>query len=251
MLLSACASTQNNNNSKAQAAEITVSAAASLQEAFREIGALYTKQTGAKINFNFAASGVLQQQIEQGAPVDVFASASERQTNALVEKGLIAPEAVRVFARNELVLITLPQSELPYLQFAEYLQRDNQKIAVGNPKTVPAGIYAEQTLRNLKIWEKAQSRLVFAEDVRQVLQYVARGETGLGIVYASDAKSAGAQVYQIATAPENSHEPILYPIAVVKDTKNLDAAIEFVKTVRGAEGAAILQKYGFQTIKQD
>jgi molybdate transport system substrate-binding protein len=118
-------------------------------------------------------------------------------------------------------------------------------VAIGNPKTVPAGQYARETLRNLNLWDRLQPRLVLAENVRQVLDYVARGETDAGVVYVSDVSAAAQSVALAAVAPENSHSPILYPIAVVRGTGNRAEAGRFVKMTLGDEGQKILKKHGF------
>ncbi len=251
LLYCACANTRNPNVQNSNTTEITVSAAASLQDAFREIGALYEKQTGVKVNLNFAASGALQQQIEHGAPVDVFASAGQSQMNVLRDKQLLTDNDSSVnFAQNKIVLIVSSDANVKTGSFVELLENKTAKIAVGNPKTVPAGVYAEQTLRRLGVWDKFQPRLVFAEDVRQVLQYVERGETEAGIVYASDVSQANKKVREVARAPENSHEPIFYPIAVIKNSRNQVAAKKFIELVTSGQGQTILKTRGFQEVSQ-
>ena len=247
--LVACSQTERANNAQSKTTEITVSAAASLQDAFREIGELYQKQTGIKVNLNFASSGVLQKQIEQGAPADVFASAGQEQMDALAEKNLIEAETRQNFIGNELVLITHQKTDTAGWEMKKYLlEIDPPKIAIGNPKTVPAGQYGEQTLRNLGLWEKFETRLIYAEDVRQVLQYVELNEVNAGIIYASDAKAAANKVYEVIRAPANSHEPILYPIAIIRNSPNQNAARKFIEITLGADGQQILQKYGFKTV---
>lgn len=227
---------------------LTISAAVSLKEAFNEIAALYKTKTGRSISFNFGASGALQRQIESGAPVDVFASAGVPQMDELAAKDLILKETRRDFARNTLILIAPKISNIYLGAFSDLAKPEVQKIAVGNPKTVPAGAYSEQVFDKLNLKSAVQSKLIFAEDVRQVLDYVARGETDAGVVYASDARGGGAAVEKIrvaATASEDAHSPILYPIAVVKDSPQRRAAAEFIELVLSAEGQSILQKYGF------
>lgn len=245
LLFAACTNTQKPVVQNQNTTEITVSAAASLQDAFREIGALYERQTGVKINFNFAASGALQQQIEQGAPVDVFASAGQQQLDKLQEKDLIVPETRRDFVKNELVFIVAKTSGES--TFKEFLRNETARMAIGNPKTVPAGVYAEEQLRHLGVWKKLEPRLIFAEDVRQVLDYVARGETEFGMVYVSDAKTAADKV-RVFGRVEIDSDPILYPIAVVKNSRNQSAAAKFIELVVSREGQAILQKQGFMTV---
>jgi molybdate transport system substrate-binding protein len=237
-----------NGNSHA-AREITVSAAASLKDAFGEIGKQYESNTGAKINFNFGASGALQKQIESGAPVDVFASAGISQMDALATRGLIVPETRRDFARNTLVLVVPADSTLGITAFADLGGTNVKKLAVGNPKTVPVGQYAEQALTRLGLWRQLEPRLILAEDVRQALDYVARGEVDAGIVYASDVRATGSRVRTVATAPADSHDPILYPIAVVRSSGRQEAAKAFIDAVMGDDGQRILEKYGFERVR--
>ena len=225
---------------------ITVSAAASLKDAFNEIGSLYKTKMGKEVSFNFAASGVLQRQIETGAPIDVFASAAEKQMNDLAAKGLIDADSRRNFAQNGLVLVVPEDSELNLMTFKDLTKPDVTKIAIGNPKTVPAGQYTEQVFDKLGLKDAVQPKLVMAEDVRQVLDWVVRGDADAGIVYATDARIAEGKVRIVAAAPEESHAPILYPIAIVKNSGQKQAAKEFVEIIMSVEGQTILQKYGFR-----
>ncbi len=224
---------------------VTVSAAVSLKDAFSEIGNLYKARTGKTVNFNFGASGALQRQIESGVPVDVFASAGAQQMDALAGRGLIDEAGRRDFARNTLVLVVPQDSQLNLTAFAGLADARIQKIAAGNPKTVPAGQYTEQVFNKINLRDKLQAKLILAEDVRQVLDYVMRGEVDAGIVYATDARSAGERVRVVATAAEDTHAPILYPIAVIKDSKQKQTAQEFVNLVSSSEGQSTLLKYGF------
>jgi molybdate transport system substrate-binding protein len=225
--------------------EILVSAAISLKNAFEEIGSIYEKRTGIKVRFNLGASGLLQKQIESGAPVDVFASAAEKQMDELQARGLIFADTRRNFARNALVLVVPANAENQIHSFADLGGPGVTRVAIGNPKTVPAGQYAQDSLANLKLWDKLQSRLVLAENVRQVLDYVERGETDAGIVYASDVSAAHGMVAVAAQAPKDSHSPILYPIAVVKGASGRIAAQRFLDLTLSDEGQSILAKYGF------
>lgn len=245
-----CQSNQTAANDSNQTNEpLTVSAAISLKDVFDEIGALYKSKTGRTVNFNFGASGALQKQIETGAPVDVFASAGARQMDELAAKDLIEKDSRRDFARNRLVLIgQKDDGKILSPSLKEILTRGSvKKIAVGNPKTVPAGQYADEALEKLNVKKDLQSKLILAEDVRQVLDYVARGEVELGIVYLSDAKIAGDKIEVLMIASEDLHSPILYPIALVKDGKQKPGAKEFIDLVLSAEGQQILRKYDFAT----
>ncbi len=229
--------------------KIMVSAAASLQDAFREIGAQFEKRTGSVVRFNFGASGALQKQIESGAPVDVFASAGRPQMEALAAGAFLISESQRDFARNELVLIVPGAQAIEISSFADLSKNQVKRIAIGNPKTVPAGQYAEQSLSRLGIWQQLQSRLVQAEDVRQVLDYVTRNEVEAGIVYASDVRPSEARIKIAARAPEDSHLPILYPIALIKSSQQRATSQAFIDAVVSDEGQSILEKHGFRRVR--
>jgi molybdate transport system substrate-binding protein len=246
IIVTACSGLSCGHSDHSEAArEILVSAAASLKDAFRQISERHEERTGTKVIFNFGASGVLQKQIESGAPVDVFASAGRPQMDALAKQGLIIPETQRDFARNTLVLV-VPADRTPVITYFPDLGSPKvMRLAVGNPKTVPAGQYAEQSLARLDLWQELQPRLILAEDVRQVLDYVARGEVDAGIVYASDVYAARDKVRTVASAPEDSHDPILYPLAVVRASGHQEAARAFIDTVMSGDGQRILEKYGF------
>jgi molybdate transport system substrate-binding protein len=228
--------------------ELTVAAAVSLKDAFNEIAALNEKRNLTNVHFNYGASGTLQKQIETGAPADVFASAGASQMDDLAAKGLIILSSRVDFARNSLVLISPPKN-FSIGSFSDLTKPAVTKIAVGNPKTVPAGQYTEQTLNRLKLLPEIQPKLILAEDVRQVLDYVVRDEVDAGLVYSSDALSAGDKVKVITRAPDESHDPILYPIAIVKESKQQDAARKFIDLVLSPEGQSILTRHGFLAIK--
>lgn len=248
LLLPACRPTGSQSTGSAGANELIVSAAVSLKEAFNEIAALNEKRTGTKIHFNYGASGALQKQIESGAPADVFASAGAKQMDDLAGKGFIVSVTRSDFARNALVLI-VPAKGTGISSFSDLTNPAVKKIAVGNPKTVPAGQYTDQTLNRLKLLPQIQAKLIFAEDVRQVLDYVVRDEVEAGVVYSSDALSAGDKVKVVARAADDLHDPILYPIAIVKESKQQEAARKFIELVLSSDGQAILVRHGFLAIK--
>jgi molybdate transport system substrate-binding protein len=257
LVIAACVACRNSgssgsNHDRRDGGEITVSAAVSLKDAFREIAKQYEERRGGKINFNFGASGALQKQIESGAPVDVFASAGIPQMDELAAQGLIEPETRRDFARNTLVLVAPSDSTSGIGSFADLADSGGSKapkLAIGNPKTVPVGQYANQTLTRLGLWERLAPRLILAEDVRQALDYVARGEVDAGIVYSSDVRATGDRARIVATAPADSHDPILYPIAVIRASSHQKAAIEFIEAVMSDDGQHILEKYGFERVR--
>ncbi|HVN98114.1 MAG TPA: molybdate ABC transporter substrate-binding protein [Syntrophorhabdaceae bacterium] len=230
--------------------EITVSAASSLTNSFEEIGkAFEAKQKNVKVLFNFAASGDLVRQIEAGAPVDVFASAAAREMDELQKKNLLVAGTRSNFAANGIALVAPSASNASVKSFSDLKDPRVKKIAIGNPATVPAGMYAEQTLRYLKIWDDVKNRLVFGENVRQVLDYAARGEVDAAMVFSTDARARAKEVSVAAIAPEASHERVLYPIAVIMETKHEKEARAFVEFVCSPEGQQILEKYGFRSAK--
>lgn len=228
--------------------ELTISAAVSLKDAFDEIAALNEKRTRIKIHFNYGASGALQKQIEAGAPADIFASAGAKQMDELIFRGLVSENTRADFAKNELVLI-VPMKSSAVNSFSDLINPSVKKVAVGNPKTVPAGQYTNQTFSQLQLLPQIQSKLILGEDVRQVLDYVARDEVDSGVVYSSDAVNASNKVKVVARADSKSHDAILYPIAILKSSSQVEAARKFVELVLSAEGQAILVKHGFIAVK--
>lgn len=234
--------------SSAHAAELTVSAAISLKESFTEIAAQFEKaHPDDKIFFNFAASGELAQQIDQGAPVDVFASAAMKQMQTLDQKGLLLPRTNQPFVRNRLVIV-VPKGATKITSF-EQLAKVSQ-LTIGNPKTVPAGQYAAEALTKAGIYQSLlnSQKIVFAENVRQALTYVETGNVDAGIVYATDARITDKVTISFPV-PDTYSTPVIYPIAVVKASKQPDLAKAFVAFVLSAQGQAILQSKGFLSIK--
>jgi len=228
----------------AQQTSLLVSAAASLKDALEEIKPLYQKtRPNVNLTFNLAASGALLQQIEQGAPVDIFISAASRQMDTLEQKAAIAPGTRRNLATNRLVLI-VPKESTTVTSFKGLMAAQVKRISVGEPRSVPAGQYAEQVLQNLKLLDAVKPKLVYANNVRQVLSVVESGNADAGMVYATDAKISD-KVKVVATADEKLHSPIVYPMAVLKSSKNLDAAKAFVQYLSGNQARSVLRKYGF------
>lgn len=223
------------------AAELTVSAAASLKNAFEELAPVFEKKyPGVKINLNFAASNPLLRQIVEGAPVDVFASADQSTMDKAQEAKVVDSSTRKNFAANDLVFIVPKGSAKP--ANVEGLQK-MQKIAVGNPDSVPAGRYAKQSLESAKLWDKLNDRYVLGSSVRQTLDYVARGETDGGIVYGTDARQMKDKV-DVALIL-GGHTPVTYPVAVATTGKNQKDAKAFIDLLLSKQGQEILQKYGF------
>jgi molybdate transport system substrate-binding protein len=227
--------------------EITVSAAASLKNAFEDMGkAFETQNKGMKVYLNFASSGDLKKQIEAGAPVDVFASAAQREMDDLERKGGLVAGSRYNFAGNEMVLVKPSASTIQLKSFNDLTRQEVKKIGIGNPSSVPAGMYAEQVLKYYGVWETIKDKLIFGESVRQVLDYVARGEVDAGVVFSTDALVRSKDVVVVMKAPEGSHVEVVYPISAVKNTKNEKIAKSFVDFVMSNTGIRILAKYGFK-----
>lgn len=224
--------------------EITVSAAVSLKDALEEIAQLYrTGKPDVAVHFNLGGSGTLQRQIEQGAPVDVFISASPAEMDNLEAKGLLMPGTRTNLVANRVVLI-VPVSTTNIASFQDLALPQVKLIAIGEPQTVPAGKYAQQVLTHLGLYEQLKPRFVLAKDVRQVLTYVATGNADAGIVYATDAR-VSSKVKVVATAPAGSHSPVTYPMAIVKDSRDPSNAKEFETFLQKPAAQSVFQKYGF------
>ena len=230
----------------AAAQELTVSVAISTKEAAEEIGRLFTKtRPGVTLRYNFGASGDLQKQIEAGAPVDLFVSAAARQMDELEAKRLIVSGSRRAFARNVLVAIAPADSTLDLSRPAVLAEPRVTRIALGNPRTVPAGQYTEESLRALGLWDPLKRKLVFAENVRQVLEYVNRGEVEIGFVYATDAATRAGRVKEVFRPGEDTHRPVVYPVAVVTASRQPALAAAFIELLVGGEGQGVLRRLGF------
>jgi len=231
----------------AAAQELTLSVAISLKEAIEELGRGFMQaRPGVTLRYNFGSSGELQKQIEAGAPVDVFLSAAQRQMDELEQKGLIAPGTRRVFARNVLTVVKPIDSKLDLSKPNDLLDPRVRRIVVGNPRTVPVGQYSEESLRTLGLWERLQGKLVFAENVRQALDYVSRGEVDAGFVYTTDAAVRATRVKEAFRPGEDTYRPVVYPAAVVKDSRHPAPARAFLDLLVSAQGRAVLTRLGFQ-----
>jgi molybdate transport system substrate-binding protein len=233
-----------------QESEIMVSAASSLTEAFSDMELQFEAENPeVDVNFNFAASGNLRTQIEGGAPVDVFASADQKNMDILAGEELIENTTRKDFAQNSLVLIVPASSTLNITGIESLTSPDVERIAIGNPETVPVGNYTRTALIEAGIWDHLENKFVLAEDVKAVLTYVERGEVDAGFVYMTDAKTAEPGAIEIVTNVTVS-TPISYPIAVVSASDNKEEAQEFVDFVTGKEGQKILEKYGFTPVSE-
>ncbi len=222
---------------------LTLSVAASLQEAIVEVESSYQHDHGA-VDFrnNFGSSGTLAREIEQGAPVDAFLSAGTKQMDDLAAKNLLVPGTRVNLLRNALVLIAPQDSKLT--GFDGLADQRIRLIALGDPASVPAGQYGRQTLAALKLYDRLRAKIVLGKDVRQVLTYVETGNADAGLVYATDAQIS-TKVRVAAVAPESSHDPILYPFAIVAGSHNQSAASDFATYLKSPQARAIFTKHGF------
>ncbi len=230
------------------AAELTVFAAASLTDAVTEISKSFESEREVRVYTNFASSQTLQVQIERGAPADLFISASPKQMDVLQEKGAIHESSRRDVLRNSLVLVAPTGSSHQIERPEELADSHTRRIAIGEPSSVPAGIYGAEVLKRLGIWSAVQPKLIPGADVRAVLAYTEAGEVNFGIVYKTDA-SVSKKVRIAYEFPALSHSPILYPAAVIRDTKHEDLAHSFLQYLQTSEAKRVFQKYGFSVVK--
>lgn len=226
----------------ATAADITVSAASSLSNAFREAAAAYeATHPGDRVLLNFGASDALVAQIARGAPVDVFAAADQEAMDKA--QPYVAQGSRRDFASNRLVLAVPANSGLQFRTLADLRQPGVKRLAMGNPASVPAGRYSKATLEKAGLWQALEPRFVFAANVRQSLDYIARGEAEAGLVYQTDVAAQAGKVRTVLAVP--TAMPITYPLAVLKDARNADGARGFADFILSDGGRAILARHGF------
>ncbi len=247
MALAGCSSPEDAK--EAEPVTLNLSVAASLTDAMQEIEQLYqNERSHVRIEFNFGSSGSLQQQIEQGAPADIFMSAASKQMNELEGKDLLLDDTRIDLLQNELVLV-VPKGFAGITGFADLTKDDITLIAIGDPESVPAGKYAQEALTSLGIWEElgSEKKLILGKDVRQVLAYVETEEVQAGAVYRTDAQISD-KVEVAAVAPDGSHSPVIYPVAVIKDSLHPEEAKEFIDFLTGDPARAVFKKYGFKAL---
>ncbi|MGZ8288508.1 MAG: molybdate ABC transporter substrate-binding protein [Telluria sp.] len=229
----------------ALAADLVVSAASSLTNAFKDIAQAYEAQyPGSKISFNFGASGALLQQLAKGAPVDVFAAADQESMDLAQRKGLVRPADRRDFARNTLVVVVPAATTRTIGQLAHLAGPNITRIAIGNPASVPAGRYARHALEGARLWPAIQPKAITTQNVRQSLDYVARGEVDAGFVFATDAAIMKDKVRLAFEVPLDT--PIRYPAAALAGGANAAEARRFVGYLMSPAGQAILARHGFR-----
>lgn len=234
---------------KAAPVRITVSVAASLKDALTEIAGQFGRtRPDIEVAINSGASGALELQIEQGAPADVFISASNEEMDKLAAKNLLLNGTRLDLLQNSMVLI-VPANAKTVTDFRDLARSDVRVVALGDPRTVPAGRYGQEVLTSLGIYDAVKSKLVLATDVRQVLAFVETGNADAGLVYATDA-AITRSVKVVAEAPAGSHMPIVYPAAVLRDSQHPDAARAFIAFLKGPGARAVFVKDGFKPAGQ-
>ena len=239
-----CATACKDNNSPATNApqELTVAAASDLTPAFEEIGREFESSHKTKVVFVFGSTGMLTRQIENGAPMDLFAAANVSYIEQLEQKGLIIPDTKSIYARGRITLWMSNDSLVRLESIADLARPEVTRIAIANPDHAPYGLAAKQALESAGIWERVKPKLVYGDNIRQTLQYAQTGNVEVAIVSLSLSRASRGRWTLI---PEELHQPIDQGMAVMKDTKNEAGARAFAAFVNGPQGRTILQKYGF------
>ena len=232
----ACRSTTN------QPPELTVAAASDLTQAFEEIGREFEAANKTKVIFVFGSTGMLTRQIENGAPMDLFAAANVDYVNQLEQKGLIVPGTKAIYARGRITMWTTADSSLNIQTITDLRRPEVKRIAIANPDHAPYGLAAQQALQKAGIWDEVKPKLVYGENIRQTLQYAETGNVDVAIVALSLSQQSKGRWVLI---PEELHRPIDQGLAVIKTTRNEPAARTFAAFITGPRGREILAKYGF------
>ncbi|WP_332631433.1 molybdate ABC transporter substrate-binding protein [Halalkalibacter flavus] len=236
------------NEAVGEDVEIIVSAAASLTEVLNDIKVSFEEEyPNINVTFNFGSSGALQQQIIQGAPVDIFFSAAQDKFEELVEQGFINEEVGFDLVGNQIVLVTTIDNE--QIQSFDDLKEHAQTISIGTPESVPAGKYAKEMLENVGLWNEIENKIVFAKDVRQVLTYVETGNVDAGIVYLTDALIS-SKVNIVTEAEEGTHEPIIYPLGVINESEKRNESMIFYEYLQSEKSLKIFEEYGFLNLRK-
>jgi molybdate transport system substrate-binding protein len=222
--------------------ELTDAAAADLQYAFTEIGALFEQETGTKVTFVFGSTGQLAQQIENGAPFDLFAAANITFVNDLAEKDLVLPDSVALYARGRIVLAVNRASGVSAISLADLLSDQITHIAIANPEHAPYGVAAREALQSAGIWEQVQPKIVYSENVRQALQYIQTGDAQAGIVALS---VANVPEITWTLIDDSLHNPLDQALAVVASSTHPELARQFAAFINSPSGRPIMQKVGF------
>lgn len=239
LLMSGC-------GAKNEPSTLKVAAAADLTLAFQEIGKRFEAKTGTPVVFSFGSTGQLAEQIENGAPFDVFAAANVQAIEKLTKEKLVVPETVHVYALGRIVIATKTKGAVQTLN--DLLKDDIKKIAIANPDHAPYGVAAKQALQKAGIWEQVKPKIVYGKNIADTLAYVESGNAEAGIVALSLVKTSRSFHFQLIN--EAMHEPIQQAVAVMKATKHREAAKQFVAFLNSSEGREIMKKYGFSIPKE-
>ena len=230
--------------------EITVFAAMSLTDALTDIGKEYAKEHKVRVSFNFAASTTLQRQIEKGASADVFISASSIQADALEKLELLEPNSREDILTNQLVIVAHKESDIRITDPIDVQKNDVTRIAIGQPEIVPAGAYAKEVLKQSNLWDKIQPKLIFSTDVRAALAYVSTGNVDIAYVYQTDT-TVSEQVKIVYRFPHNTHSTIVYPVVILKESKQKLIAKEYIEFLKTPIAYTIFNKHGFTHLSTD
>ena len=222
--------------------ELTVAAASDLTPAFEEIGREFESANKTKVIFTFGSTGMLTRQIENGAPVDLFAAANVSYIDELDKKGLIIPDSKAIYARGRITLWTSDTSNIRLQGIADLARPEVMRIAIANPDHAPYGLAAKQALESAGIWDRVRPKLVYGDNIRQTLQYAETGNVDVSIVALSLSMQSRGRWTLI---PEELHQPIDQGLGIIKTTKNEKAARAFAAFLAGPQGQAIMKKYGF------
>ena len=242
MLTALCAC---RNKPAAESAELHVAAASDLIPAFEQIGHVFEAKQKIKVVYSFGSTGLLTRQIENGAPMDVFAAASVDFIDQLEQKGLILNDTKAIYARGRITLWTPRDSKLRLTGINDLTADEIKRIAIANPDHAPYGMAARDAFQAAGIWDSIKPKLVYGDNIRQTLEYAETGNVDVAIVALSLSKESNGRWVLI---PAELHKPINQGLAVIKETKNESAAREFASFIRGPEGQAILVKYGFEKV---
>ncbi|AOV08178.1 molybdate ABC transporter substrate-binding protein [Sporosarcina ureilytica] len=245
VMLIACSNTAEKVGNADEKVNLTISAATSLTDALQEIKTIYEKDNSVQLTFNLGGSGSLAQQIQRGAPVDIFISANENWMDTLIQNDLIIEQSLATITGNRLVLIAQNDSKLHFPSVNQIIPEEVDQIAIGNPESVPAGKYTQEVLQTVNLWDDLENKLILGKDVRQVLTYVETGNVDIGFVYESDALSSD-QISILATVPENSHDKITYPGAILASSKHEQEAQDFLTFLTSEQAQQVFEKYGFR-----
>jgi len=226
----------------ARGAELTISAAADLTPAFQELGKLFEQQNATKVVFNFGSTGQLTQQIEQGAPVDLFAAANLSFIDELEQKGLIFPDTKALYAQGRLTIWTRKDSPNQIDRVEDLASPALKRIAIANPEHAPYGVAAREALQHAGVWETVLPKLVYGENIAQTLQFAESGNVDAAIVALSLSINSDGKWKVV---PAELHNPLNQALAVIKGARNEAAARKFADFINATEGRRIMRKYGF------